>query len=175
MIQGREPTVIAVPSRPRNGKPAVPGHPRTRAAARSVSTASIVAATARSTSSGVVEEPSEKRTELRASRAPRPIARRTWDGSGECVEQALPSLLERVLSELCGAYLVLDRDGGGRRTLAVEKSRTGIGAAERVEFSIGPGGTHLVGEAKPKAEITMFTRVRRTDARSAGARGSGPS
>jgi CheY-like chemotaxis protein/KaiC/GvpD/RAD55 family RecA-like ATPase len=77
--------------------------------------------------------------------------------------------LERVLSELCGAYLVLDRDGGGRRTLAVEKSRMGIGAAERVEFSIGPGGTHLVGEAKPKAEITMFTRVRRTDAAMAAA------
>jgi CheY-like chemotaxis protein/KaiC/GvpD/RAD55 family RecA-like ATPase len=72
--------------------------------------------------------------------------------------------LERVLSELCGAYLALEREASGRRTLSVEKSRTGHGAAERVEFSIGPGGTHLVGEAKPKSAISMFTRVRRTDA-----------
>jgi CheY-like chemotaxis protein/archaellum biogenesis ATPase FlaH len=72
--------------------------------------------------------------------------------------------LERVLSELCGAYLSLDREPSGRRTLSVDKCRTGVGAAERVEFSIGAGGTHLVGEAKPKAAISMFTRVRRTDA-----------
>ena len=69
--------------------------------------------------------------------------------------------LERVLSELCGAYLVLEREPSGRRTLVVEKSRSGIGAAERVEFSIGPGGTHVVGEATPKQEVTLFTRVRR--------------
>jgi len=71
--------------------------------------------------------------------------------------------LERVLSELCGAYLVLDREPSGRRTLTVEKSRSGIGAAERVEFSIGPGGTHLVGDATPKQEVTLFTRVRRAE------------
>jgi hypothetical protein len=75
--------------------------------------------------------------------------------------------LERVLSELCGAYLSLGREASGRRTLSVEKSRSGAGAAERVEFSIGPGGTHLVGEASPKAEITMFTRVRRISDRHA--------
>jgi CheY-like chemotaxis protein/archaellum biogenesis ATPase FlaH len=72
--------------------------------------------------------------------------------------------LERVLSEFCGAYLSLDRESSGRRSLTVEKSRSGVGVAERVEFSIGPGGTHLVGEAKPKAAIAMFTRVRRSDA-----------
>lgn len=75
--------------------------------------------------------------------------------------------LERVLSELCGAYLSLSREASGRRSLSVEKSRSGAGAAERVEFSIGPGGTHLVGEALPKAEITMFTRVRRVSDRHA--------
>jgi hypothetical protein len=31
--------------------------------------------------------------------------------------------LYRVLSEMCGAYLVLDREATGRRTLTVEKSR----------------------------------------------------
>jgi DNA-binding response OmpR family regulator/archaellum biogenesis ATPase FlaH len=61
--------------------------------------------------------------------------------------------LERVLSELCGAYLRLDREPSGRRTLAVEKTRTGVGASEAVEFAIGPGGTHLVGDAMPVAEI----------------------
>ena len=75
--------------------------------------------------------------------------------------------LERVLSELCGAYLSLGREASGRRTLSVEKSRSRAGAAERVEFSIGPGGTHLVGDASPKAEITMFTRVRRVSDRHA--------
>jgi DNA-binding response OmpR family regulator/KaiC/GvpD/RAD55 family RecA-like ATPase len=71
--------------------------------------------------------------------------------------------LERVLSELCGAYLQLDREPSGRRTLTVEKSRSGLGAAERVEFSIGPGGTHMVGDATPKQEVTLFTRVRRAE------------
>jgi DNA-binding response OmpR family regulator/KaiC/GvpD/RAD55 family RecA-like ATPase len=71
--------------------------------------------------------------------------------------------LERVLSELCGAYLELERDPSGRRLLRVEKSRSGIGAAEQIEFSIGPGGMHLVGEATPKAEIPLFKRVRRAE------------
>jgi DNA-binding response OmpR family regulator/archaellum biogenesis ATPase FlaH len=61
--------------------------------------------------------------------------------------------LDRVLSELCGAYLVLDREASGRRTLTVEKTRTGVGASESVEFAIGPGGTHLVGDAMPVAAI----------------------
>lgn len=71
--------------------------------------------------------------------------------------------LERVLSELCGAYLQLDREPTGRRTLRVEKSRSGLGAAESVEFSIGPGGTHLVGEATPKQKVTLFKRVRHAE------------
>lgn len=73
--------------------------------------------------------------------------------------------LDRVLSELCGAYLVLDREASGRRTLNVEKSRAGLGAAERVEFAIGPHGTHMVDDAEPKAEIPLFTRVRRAPER----------
>jgi CheY-like chemotaxis protein len=52
-----------------------------------------------------------------------------------------------VLLELCGAYLVLERETSGRRTLTVEKTRSGAGAAEKVEFAIGPGGTHLVEDA----------------------------
>jgi len=71
--------------------------------------------------------------------------------------------LDRVLGELCGAYLRLDREASGRRTLSVEKSRSGVGAAERVEFSIGPGGTHLVGDATPKTEVALFTRVRKAE------------
>ena len=77
--------------------------------------------------------------------------------------------LDRVLSELCGAYLMLDREASGRRTLTVEKSRAGLGAAERVEFAVGPNGTHLVGDATPKAEIPLFTRVRRVPERRATA------
>ncbi len=73
--------------------------------------------------------------------------------------------LDRVLSEMCGAYLVLDREATGRRTLNVDKSRAGLGAAERVEFAVGPHGTHLVGEAAPKAEIPLFTRARRVPER----------
>lgn len=69
--------------------------------------------------------------------------------------------LDRVLSEMCGAYLLLDREATGRRTLTVEKSRAGLGAAERVEFAVGQHGTHLVGDATPKAEIPLFTRARR--------------
>ena len=61
--------------------------------------------------------------------------------------------LERVLSELCGAYLVLAREPSGRRTLVVEKTRSGRGSAEAVEFAIGPGGTHLVGDAEPVAAL----------------------
>ncbi len=75
--------------------------------------------------------------------------------------------LDRVLSEMCGAYLVLDREATGRRTLTVEKSRAGLGAAERVEFAVGPHGTHLVGDATPKAEIAMFSRARRVPERRA--------
>lgn len=71
--------------------------------------------------------------------------------------------LDRVLGELCGAYLRLEREPTGRRTLHVEKSRSGVGAAESVEFSIGPGGTHLVGDATPKTEVALFTRVRKAE------------
>jgi CheY-like chemotaxis protein/archaellum biogenesis ATPase FlaH len=75
--------------------------------------------------------------------------------------------LDRVLSEMCGAYLMLDRETTGRRTLTVEKSRAGLGAAERVEFAVGPNGTHLVGDAKPKAELPLFTRTRHVPERRA--------
>jgi len=77
--------------------------------------------------------------------------------------------LDRVLSEMCGAYLMLDREASGRRTLTVEKSRAGLGAAERVEFAVGPNGTHLVEDAKPKTEIPLFTRARRMPERRATA------
>jgi len=80
--------------------------------------------------------------------------------------------LDRVLSEMCGAYLVLDREATGRRTLTVEKSRAGLGAAERVEFAVGPHGTHLVADATPKAEIPLFTRARRVSERRAHLPGS---
>jgi CheY-like chemotaxis protein/KaiC/GvpD/RAD55 family RecA-like ATPase len=67
----------------------------------------------------------------------------------EAERQSVQRPLELVLSELCGAYFRLERDTAGRRTLTVEKTRTGLGASDRVEFTIGPGGTHLVGDAEP--------------------------
>jgi DNA-binding response OmpR family regulator/archaellum biogenesis ATPase FlaH len=88
--------------------------------------------------------------------------------------------LERVLSELCGAYLVLDREPSGRRTLSVDKTRTGVGASECVEFAIGPGGTHLVGDAMPVSaigetpadeDVSLAAWVRSTPAESAPRRG----
>jgi CheY-like chemotaxis protein/archaellum biogenesis ATPase FlaH len=88
--------------------------------------------------------------------------------------------LERVLSELCGAYLVLDREPSGRRTLSVDKTRTGVGASECVEFAIGPGGTHLVGDAMPISaigetpadeDVSLAAWVRSAPAESAPRRG----
>lgn len=58
--------------------------------------------------------------------------------------QSVQRALELVLSELCGAYVRLDRAQSGRRTATLEKTRTGLAASERVEFAIAFGGTHLV-------------------------------
>jgi DNA-binding response OmpR family regulator/KaiC/GvpD/RAD55 family RecA-like ATPase len=58
----------------------------------------------------------------------------------------LESALERVLAEVCGSFLRLARDGSGRRTATLEKTRAGAGAAETVEFRIGPRGVELAGE-----------------------------
>jgi CheY-like chemotaxis protein/KaiC/GvpD/RAD55 family RecA-like ATPase len=74
--------------------------------------------------------------------------------------------LERVLSELCGAYLRLEREPGGRRWLVVEKSRSGLAGAERVELAIGAGGIHAVGLVEPRlvvrAEVSALRRARAT-------------
>jgi DNA-binding response OmpR family regulator/KaiC/GvpD/RAD55 family RecA-like ATPase len=58
----------------------------------------------------------------------------------------LESAVERVLAEVCGSFLRLARDVAGRRTATLEKTRAGAGAAETVEFRIGPGGVELVGD-----------------------------
>lgn len=52
--------------------------------------------------------------------------------------------VERVLSEVCGALLMLERGDDGRRTLRVAKTRAGAGAAEALEFAIGAQGAELV-------------------------------
>ena len=59
----------------------------------------------------------------------------------EAERVALQPSLERVLSEICGSYLSLHRSDDGERRLKVEKTRSGIGSAESVGFSIGEGGT----------------------------------
>jgi DNA-binding response OmpR family regulator/archaellum biogenesis ATPase FlaH len=72
-----------------------------------------------------------------------------------CVETDRPELeapVERVLSEVCGSYLVLGRDAAGTRSLRVVKTRAGVGRAEAVEFRIGADGVELarvVPRAKP--------------------------
>lgn len=58
----------------------------------------------------------------------------------------LESAVERVLAEVCGSLLRLARDGAGRRTATLEKTRAGAGATESVEFRIGPRGVELVAE-----------------------------
>jgi len=54
---------------------------------------------------------------------------------------ALQQGLERALSQVCGAFLRLHRNDSGQRTLTVEKTRSGVGFADRVDFRIGDGGT----------------------------------
>ena len=64
---------------------------------------------------------------------------------------ALQNGLERALSELCGAFLRLHRNESGRRTLTVEKTRSGVGQADRVDFRIGNGGTSpILREVEPE-------------------------
>jgi CheY-like chemotaxis protein/KaiC/GvpD/RAD55 family RecA-like ATPase len=59
--------------------------------------------------------------------------------------------LDVALSELCGAYFDLTREPSGRRLLRLEKTRTAVSASECVEFAIGPGGLHVVGDAEAGA------------------------
>jgi DNA-binding response OmpR family regulator/KaiC/GvpD/RAD55 family RecA-like ATPase len=56
--------------------------------------------------------------------------------------------LDVALSEICGAQFSLTREPSGRRLLRLERTRTGMAASECVEFAIGPGGLHLVGDAE---------------------------
>lgn len=55
---------------------------------------------------------------------------------------ALQPALERVLGEICGAFLALSRDADGTRTIRVEKTRNGVPRRHDVDFAIGHGGTH---------------------------------
>jgi CheY-like chemotaxis protein len=60
--------------------------------------------------------------------------------------------LERVLGEVCGAYVRLHRDAAGRRTLTLEKTRAGVAETEVVAFAIGEHGTRQVELPAPTAE-----------------------
>lgn len=64
--------------------------------------------------------------------------------------------LERVLGEVCGAFVRLHREPAGRRTLTLAKTRAGVAESEVVEFAIGEEGTRIV---RPRPD-----RARRRDA-----------
>jgi CheY-like chemotaxis protein/KaiC/GvpD/RAD55 family RecA-like ATPase len=76
-----------------------------------------------------------------------------------CVETDRPELeapVERVLSEVCGSYVVIERDEDGTRSLRVAKTRAGVGRAEAVEFRIGATGVELariLPRAKPAPTV----------------------
>lgn len=61
--------------------------------------------------------------------------------------------LERVLSEVCGAYATLHRDERGRRHFVVEKSRSGLSASERIDFEIGACGAVPVERPEDPVEL----------------------
>lgn len=67
--------------------------------------------------------------------------------------------VERALAEVCGSYLTLGRRRDGRRTLSVEKTRAGAGAAEAVEFLIGPSGAELVRETSAETPTRRETHT----------------
>ena len=68
--------------------------------------------------------------------------------------------LEFVLRELCGAYLRLEREPSGRRVAKVERTRTGIAASESLEFTIGEGGIHVIGDASEHPARRVVDAVR---------------
>lgn len=67
---------------------------------------------------------------------------------------ALQQGLERILGEVCGAFLELTNVDGERR-LTVEKTRTGVPRHPYVRFEVGEGGTRLLDEppspARPRS------------------------
>lgn len=67
---------------------------------------------------------------------------------------ALQPSLERVLGEICGAFLELSRDEDGTRQIRVQKTRNGVPQRHHVSFEIGPGGTRLIGTAAASAPAT---------------------
>lgn len=83
--------------------------------------------------------------------------------------------LELVLSELCGAFIRLEREPSGRRVATLEKTRTGVAKGEHLEFAIGPGGVQIVGDAMPLPDASgAVATVRRPDAPSAAIEGRLP-
>ncbi len=57
---------------------------------------------------------------------------------------ALQPSLERVLGEICGAFLELSREEDGSRRLRVQKTRNGVPRRHQVAFEIGHGGTRWI-------------------------------
>jgi len=77
---------------------------------------------------------------------------------------ALQQGLERVLSEVCGAYATLHRDGRGRRHFVVEKSRSGLTASERIDFEIGDRGAIPVETESATVELPPDSLLPATEA-----------
>lgn len=80
--------------------------------------------------------------------------------------------IDRVLEEVCGAFLELDRAADGRRIVSVAKTRAGPGSAESVEFEIGPGGAEVVRELR--VERSAEPRATRTAPDAGGEHGRRP-
>lgn len=66
-------------------------------------------------------------------------------------ERPTHRVLEVVVTELCGAFLRLEREPGGRRTISLERTRTGVSVSERLAFAIGSGGVQIVEDGSPDA------------------------
>jgi DNA-binding response OmpR family regulator/KaiC/GvpD/RAD55 family RecA-like ATPase len=73
---------------------------------------------------------------------------------------ALQQGLERILGEVCGAFLRLSRDDEGRRRIDVDKTRTGVPLRPCLHFEIGEGGARWL---PPAASVTPAAEPARAD------------
>jgi len=62
---------------------------------------------------------------------------------------ALQQGLERILLEICGSFVTLERDDDGNRSMRLEKTRSGVASRSRLPFEIGAAGLSGCSEAEP--------------------------
>lgn len=73
----------------------------------------------------------------------------------EAEQMGLQKGIDRVLSEVCGAFLSLHREDSGRRQIRVEKTRSGLADAEFADFEIGKGGSRRIEHAAATAPTLL--------------------